>query len=85
MRTYAMFNYEQMDWISAYYEGRKGPSAYVRQKSLFAFSFSSTLYFFSLSPRLASMLATVQGRMNLFRIRRILESPYFHLEAMEMA
>lgn len=29
MKTYAMFNYEQIDWISGFYEGLKGPSAYV--------------------------------------------------------
>ncbi|KAF7495260.1 Protein mesh [Sarcoptes scabiei] len=29
MRTYAMFNYEQIEWISPYFEGTKGPWAYV--------------------------------------------------------
>lgn len=29
MRTYAMFNYEQIEWNSGFFEGTKGPSAYV--------------------------------------------------------
>lgn len=29
IRTYAMFNYEQVDWISGFFEGQKGPYAYV--------------------------------------------------------
>lgn len=29
IRTYCMFNYEQIDWISQYHEGKKGPWAYV--------------------------------------------------------
>lgn len=29
MRTYVMFNYEQIEWISPFFEGTKGPWAYV--------------------------------------------------------